>query len=172
MTIYPEKHIPKLIKIFNTIKQDLTDRGHDEDEAHYHTLHFFSAFDADDYDKTKQKEWLDSHPDFRDWLESGAPIEEVDHEEMQKCLKILEVFDAEEEIKKDIWEKKPNFDDYGAVEWKEYLDELNRWLADLKYQCKEDTYWYKDTRRELDHQARRLDAMRKWYVLSSGVPDQ
>lgn len=96
MTIYPEEHIPKLVEIFNTIKQDLMDRGHDEEDARYYTLHFFRGFDPDDYDEEKQKEWLEQHPDFRDWLENGEPIREVDEQEMIKCLKILEAGEAED----------------------------------------------------------------------------
>ncbi len=33
---------------------------------------------------------------------------------------------------KPIWDEKPNFGDYGSVGWEEYLDELNRWLDNLK----------------------------------------
>jgi len=114
MTIHPEEHIPKLIEIFNAIKQDLKDRGHDEEEAHYHTSHFFSAFDADDYDETKQKEWLEQHPDFRDWLGNGTLIREVNETDMIKCLKILEAEELNEREAKALT----------------FLDSFIRWLEE------------------------------------------
>lgn len=97
MTIYPKEHIPKLVEIFNNIKKDLINNGCDEEEAHFHTLHFFGAFDADDYDEEKQKEWLEQHPDFRDWLESREAIKGVDDEDMIRCLKILETEEEDDE---------------------------------------------------------------------------